>query len=253
MTKADDEWVRTIDNFWSTLSRHFELRPDSSCGFHVHISTATGSYNLEQLRKMAKAVIFWEPATAMCAPFSRQDNVLDFCKSNVRLPVQVGRDILLSGRIEGLQNAFDFIDSACDTNAIVDFICPDKYRAWNFRPCRTGGHGSIEFRRPPGVTTAKKAKHWIAFTISFVELAITFDPSSLPMMVRQSSRLDTLYRPAFEERLLECARRVNVYAQLDPRLRQQDEPRTLHITNMQAQRLRSLQAIDEEYQLSPNA
>ena len=93
---------------------------------------------------MAKAVVFWEPATAMCAPFSRQDNILDFCKSNVRLPVQVGSDILHSGRIEGLQNAFEFIDNASDTNTIVDFICADKHRAWNFRPCRSGGHGSMQ-------------------------------------------------------------------------------------------------------------
>ena len=130
---------------------------------------------------MAKAVVFWEPSTAKCAPLSRQDEVQDFCKSNIA-GTMVGQVLENYGLVQGLQLAFEHIDRA-GVNEIVRYVCPDKYRAWNFLPCKTGGTGSIEFRRPPGVVTAKKTKHWIAFTMAFVDMAVQFDPSVLPSLV----------------------------------------------------------------------
>ncbi|KAL8713432.1 MAG: hypothetical protein Q9225_006786 [Loekoesia sp. 1 TL-2023] len=168
---ADRDWVQAIDSFWSVILGHFELRRDTSCGFHIHISSVRGSYSLDQLRMMAKAVIFWEPATKRCTPTSRHDRFLDYCKSNIAHGVPVVEALRGSGPLRGLVQAYDYIDNA-SRDAIIDYICPDKYRAWNFLPSRTGGTGSIEFRRPPGVVTAKKAKHWIAFTMTFVEMAI---------------------------------------------------------------------------------
>lgn len=83
-----------------------------------------------------------------------------------------------AGPLRGLTQAYRYIDNA-SRDDVVHYICPDKYRASNFLPSRTGGTGSTEFRRPPGVVTAKKAKHWIAFTMTFVEMAIQFNPSAL--------------------------------------------------------------------------
>ena len=249
---ADAIWVQVIDTFWSVLLQHFELRRDTSCGFHIHTSTATGNYSLAQIRMMAKAIIFWEPATARCAPDSRQDRILGFCKSNIKYPVPVASYLSGPGPLRGLQYAYDYIDTL-GIDAIVDFICPDKFRAWNFRPCRTGGHGSIEFRRAPGVVTAKKTKHWIAFTLAFIEMAIQFNPSFLAGQVQSAPRLSQISYPDFEEQLLACAKRLGVYPQLDPRLRQSDEPKTLHITTMSPRELRLLQHIDPEYTFSPNA
>ena len=251
LVTADDTWVQVVDHFFRVLLQHFELRRDTSCGFHIHTSTASGRFDLGQLRKMAKAVVFWGPATAKCAPPTRQDRMVDFCRSNCD-STDLGTSLLSRGRIHGLRESFEYIDSS-DVDAIIHFICPDKYRAWNFRPSRSGGPGSIEFRRPPGVVTAKKAKHWIAFTLSFLELAIQFDLSTLPGSVVGHSDLESIYCPAFEEKLQEHARCLGVYAQLDPRLRQLDEPRTLHITMMQPQKLAWLNELDSDYRLSQNA
>ncbi|KAF5253253.1 hypothetical protein FANTH_1849 [Fusarium anthophilum] len=77
------------------------------------------------------------------------------------------RTLLQSFEFRGLANLFATIESL-DRNDIVDLISPSKFYAWNFLPSRTDGHGSIEFRRPPGVIGAKKTKHWIAFTLAFV-------------------------------------------------------------------------------------
>ncbi|KAI4187347.1 MAG: hypothetical protein LQ346_005511 [Caloplaca aetnensis] len=202
---------------------------------------------------MAKAVVFWEPATKRCTPSSRHDRFLDFCKSNIAYGVDVNEALREAGPLRGLARAYDYIDHA-DRGAVIQYICPDKYRAWNFLPSRTGGTGSIEFRRPPGVVNAKKAKHWIAFTMTFVEMAIQFNPSALAAyMVEHIPHLNSSYHTDFEDQFLDCARRLGVYAVLDPRLKQSDEPRTLHITLMTRARLEMLRALDVDYQLSPNA
>lgn len=201
---------------------------------------------------MAKAVVFWEPATKRCAPPSRHDRFLDFCKSNISHDVPVIDKLRGYGTLRGLARAYAYIDNA-SRNEVVSYICPDKYRAWNFLPSRTGGTGSIEFRRPPGVVTAKKAKHWIAFTMTFVEMAIQFNPSALADYIDDIPHLSSMYHPDFTEQFLTCARRLEVYAVLDPRLEQTDEPRSLHITLMTRERLKMLRTLDDDYKLSPNA
>lgn len=243
---GDASWPQVIDRFWSIIVAHFEPRRDSSCVFHIHISTATKSWPLDQLRWIAKAIVFWEPATARCAPLSRQDHVQDFCKSNIRTMVPVA-DCWELGPLRGFLQACNDIDQATTSDAIVEYICPDKHRAWNLRPCLTGGHGSIKFRRPPGVVTAKKAKHWIAFTMAFMEMAAQFNPSDSACQFERCQHLGNLAHPDFDSQLLASARNLNVYHLLDPRLQQSDEPRSLYMTQLRPDRLQWLQARDSEY------
>lgn len=202
---------------------------------------------------MAEAVVFWEPATKRCAPPSRHDSIQDFCKSNIAEDVPVHQEFRTHGPLRGLARGYDYIDHA-GRDQICQYICPDKYRAWNFNPSKTGGSGSIEFRRPPGVVTAKKAKHWIAFAMTFVEMAIQFNPSALAAyMVDNLPELNSAYHTDFQDHFLACARRLGTYAILDPRLQQSDEPRSLHITLMTMDRFMRLREFDNDYQLSPNA
>ena len=245
MICADAFWSQTIDKFWYALLSRYRLRRDSTCGFHIHISSVTRNWTLDQLRSIAKAIVFWEPATARCAPLSRQDHFQDFCQSNIKPQVPVA-DCWSLGPLRGLLEAFDFIDSA-DADAIVGYVCPDKHRAWNLRPCGRGGHGSIEFRRPPGVTTAKKAKHWIAFTMAFMEMAIQFNPSRLASHIQGLEDLSSMYHPDFVCQLLASARILDIYHHLDARLRQSDEPRSLFMCSMLPQRLDELRSLDSEY------
>lgn len=247
--QANASWVALIDNFWSVLNKKFEYRRDTSCGFHIHISSLTRSFNLEQIRQIAKAIVFWEPATAECAPPSRQDRVLSFCQSNINKSVPVSLPLNTHSTWRGHQVAFDYIDNAARDD-IIDFVCPDKYRSWNFLPSKQGGPGSIEFRRPPGVVTAKQAKHWIAFTMAFIEMAMQFAPNSFACYVQSNPVLHDLSFADFESKLLACSKQIGVYAQLDPRLCQPDNPRTLHITMMANDTLQWLQQQDADYQYS---
>ncbi|OTB11902.1 hypothetical protein K445DRAFT_26158 [Daldinia sp. EC12] len=120
-----------------------------------------------------------------------------------------------------------------DRYEIVDFISPSKYFAWNLRPLKEGKSGSVEFRRSTGADTAKKAKHWIAFTMAFVWMSVKFSPETF---IDASSRIQgdfrKVYHPGFQDRLLESAREIGEYWNLDPRLQQEDDLENLHITLM---------------------
>ncbi|KAI1477317.1 hypothetical protein F4774DRAFT_389638 [Daldinia eschscholtzii] len=81
--------------------------------------------------------------------------------------MRVRRELKEKGPLKGIQSIYEKLDSM-DRYEIVDFISPSKYFAWNLRPLKEAKPGSVEFRRSTGVDTAKKAKHWIAFTMAFV-------------------------------------------------------------------------------------
>ena len=250
--RADATWPRTIERFWDLLSHHFDFRQEMSCGFHVHVSLASGFYTLDQLRCMAKAVTFWSSYATRCAPPSRQDVVQDFCKSNVVDPdVPVNQFFMEHGPLRFLQHAYAKIDEA-NRDEVIRFVCPDKHRAWNFLPAREGGPGSIEHRRPPGVTDAVKSKHWIAFTLAFVEMALAFNPSSLAARYRRSVDLVKIPFPEFASTIVECARRIGVDDCLDVTLKQTDNPKRLHITRLDKAKMAWLRRhFDRNYHYSP--
>ncbi|KAK0622719.1 hypothetical protein B0T14DRAFT_564144 [Immersiella caudata] len=142
-----------------------------------------------------------------------------------------------------------------DRNRLIDFICPSKHCSWNFLPAKTGKLGSIEFRRPPGVTLAKKAKHWIAFTMAFVWMSMKFSPQDfidgLGWLGTELELEETLH-PDFHQQLLESAKEIGVFWQLDARLEQVNDSDQLHITMMTEQSFSWLQRQGLGYKWSVN-
>ncbi|KAI8938230.1 hypothetical protein NX059_005891 [Plenodomus lindquistii] len=132
-----------------------------------------------------------------------------------------------------------------DRDTLVNYVCPDKYRAWNFLPAKETGHGSIEFRRPPGVVNTKKTKHWIAFTMAFIEMAIRKGPSNAQLSDKRRTR-----QADFDASLLGTARSIGEYATLDARLYQSDEPTSFHITNMSREQDEWLLRFDNDYAIN---
>ncbi len=146
---------------------------------------------------------------------------------------------------------FDTIDNST-RDEIVELLCPnnDKFYAWNFLPSRSNGIGSIEFRRAPGVATAKKSKHWIAFTMSFVFMALQSNPAELAAKVSKKKHLDEVYHPEFAEDLLNSAKDLGILPELDARLLQPDDVDRLYITMMSQECRDWLNFLDLGYQFS---
>lgn len=250
--KAFDKWSDTIVKFWSIIKDNFELRRDTSCSMHIHISSYKGRFDLAQLKRIAQAIVLWERKTALCAPPTRDDRVQAFCLSNRKGNVPVAEDIKKYGPIEGLMRAFAHIQEARSCDKIVEYICSDKHRSWNLLPARQNGHGSVEFRRPPGMIDAKKSLHWIAFTMAFINLTLTADMDW--MLQRLRKELLHHRRPSsdFEDLLRDSAEQVGVHMFLEPNLRQLDDPLSLHITTMRPDYLAWLRRLDPAYHLSIN-
>lgn len=222
---------------------HFELRRDTTCSFHIHISPMQGTFDLPQIRRIAKAVVLWERDTARCAPPSRDDRAQAFCLSNVKGNVPVARELQVHGPRRGLRRAFRYIAHA-SRRELVNYVAPNKHVAWNLLPSLETGHGSVEFRRPPGVVTAKKAKHWIAFTMAFVDMAMR---TNLERIVRRRPKYRQRDCNRFDDLLLASAEHIGVYSQLDPRLHQLDELRSLYITMMRPDYFNWLRRFDPDY------
>lgn len=192
------------------MKGHFAVRLDTTCSTHIHLCWAHGSHTVEELRSLAKAVVFWEPATAHCAPPSRQDRATAFCCSNLKPPV-LAAIFRQHGPIRGLPVAFKAFDDA-DRDEVINLVCPSKYIAWNFKPARSGGPGSIQFRRPPGVASAKKMKHWIAFAATFAQLTLKGDVEKMAQrMIEAEGRWETVHHPNFVKEMERCAWGIGLY------------------------------------------
>ncbi|KAI0447786.1 hypothetical protein F4803DRAFT_545843 [Xylaria telfairii] len=55
---GDKSWPGILDKFWGVLLANFEVRLDTTAGTHIHISWSHGAHSLEELRSLAKAVVF---------------------------------------------------------------------------------------------------------------------------------------------------------------------------------------------------
>ena len=71
------EWRKNVEKHWDTVSQILTLEIDEMCATHVHISPAIGEqWTLEQLKQLAKAIIYFNDALkAIYAPSRRNHDL----------------------------------------------------------------------------------------------------------------------------------------------------------------------------------
>jgi hypothetical protein len=148
---------------------------------HIHVSPLGSAFSAEQLRGISKGVCYYDDATTKVLPAERKNN--PWAKSNV-----FGRGASVSQKLKRAYrqvvsgkswvHLFKMLDKVAPSSVYDTLSAGSRYMAWNFqnitKPC-----GTIESRRPPGVDSAAKASHWVAFTLGFVVQALAMDWSSL--------------------------------------------------------------------------
>lgn len=160
---------------WEYLQRHYAIIADSRCGTHVHISfESPGEYIAEDIRRIARCVIHFEPALEALMPQDRRGNV--FAKSN-----------WLEGHLLGKANksrresiaAIDEIpvvdNEALDIIRIIALMQHkgDRDYGWNFINLCCG-MATIEFRKPPASTTPEQALSWAELAMSFIQASVRY-------------------------------------------------------------------------------
>ncbi|EMD85886.1 hypothetical protein COCC4DRAFT_155019 [Bipolaris maydis ATCC 48331] len=174
-------WHWHMDAVWWVLSAKFSTSSTPQCSTHVHISPTQGSWTLAQVKRVAKAVLYYERSIDTLLPQERRQNI--WAQSNRHNTVT---------KPQNMVTLFSWIDGARDIPYIALIMCAfskdsqygrdvgktqdfvhNVFR-WNFMPLTKGSMGTIEFRQPPGSSNAADTKLWITFAASFIQGAVLF-------------------------------------------------------------------------------
>ena len=153
------------------------MKKNISCGAHVHVSPYRYKYGLDQLKRIAYAVVVWEGFVQEILPEERRRN--EYCESASELSDDLGSDI--ESRNEGSdEDNFDVvrrrIQNIRSRKQLVKYMQDDeRYALWNFQNTLEGKSGTIEFRGGRHLRGKFRTKRWIAFVVSFISLALQDD------------------------------------------------------------------------------
>lgn len=143
---------------------------------HVHVSPyGTGKYNIDQVKRILKAVVYYDAPMTKIMPADRKANL--WAQSNVE-SISAWR----TAYHQVPQNKWAPLFDRFDRHKMIPHLLHDmggnRYLAWNFFNL-TDSCGTVEFRRPPGVNNAAHAMHWVAFALGFLANAIAIQDWSV--------------------------------------------------------------------------
>ncbi|KXX73916.1 hypothetical protein MMYC01_209980 [Madurella mycetomatis] len=192
-------WQSELGDLLRTLHAHFELTTTHQCFTHVHVVPAPGYWTLEQARALAKSALYFEPCLDALVPPYRRRSVWAKSNRNNRyfggLSMSQCFDYIDAQlTLEGLAARMNWCDAASPTGAALrvrdseDFQ-HDAYR-WSFVNLNEGaGFGTIEFRQPPGSTSAAEVITWVMLVGCLARLSCGLGDSLEP---RHAPKLKSL-------------------------------------------------------------
>ncbi|KAK4106893.1 hypothetical protein N658DRAFT_555660 [Parathielavia hyrcaniae] len=124
---------------WEFSQSTCTVSEDASCSTHVHLSLA-GGFSLVQLKRLAQAIIYFEPAVEALIPADRRAN--EYARSNW---------------IENKHLAYKNLSRGQSVELI--------------EACRTE-RDTVEFRRGAASSTARDVFKWVEFALAFLQASI---------------------------------------------------------------------------------
>jgi hypothetical protein len=194
------DWHTAIDRTLNATEKVFSVETNESCATHVHIRPSTG-WIIKDLKKLACCLLFFEGAMELLYPAEYKQN--KYAAANgVDNPKFNCHD---TNDNRGLRNCFQYIQATNSKIDLVDLMNPgrpdepgampyDRYYGWNFTNLTENGIGTVEYRRPPGVTTSHFCKIWIALALTFVLAAQSIDHSDELFQLYPDRDIDGLKR-----------------------------------------------------------
>ncbi|ORX92743.1 putative amidoligase enzyme-domain-containing protein [Clohesyomyces aquaticus] len=176
-----DIWKAHLQGIWWVLDQKFTTSSTVQCSTHIHISPSEGQWTIEQVKLVAKTVLYFERSIDSLLPPARRTNI--WCQSNRWNAVLKGQP---------MSTLFGWIDGATTIPHVAFLMCAySKDSAygksmgytqdflhhvfrWNFSPLSKGAKGTIEFRQPPGSSSTADTELWITFAASFIQGAVQY-------------------------------------------------------------------------------
>ena len=229
---------------WWYLKSKYNITTNDTCSTHIHISLDP-IYTTPELKRIASAIIHFEPAFEALVPEVRRNNC--YVKSN-----WLDSPYLKDGNKTRSQLISQF-EAQTRNNGIASLMQTlfDRDYAWNFWALYR--KRTIEFRKPPACTAPEEILAWAELALSFIQAPVHCDSTErfqnvpatiggLRWFVSQSS-VPGVNEPARMQRL---------WAGRDPKETLQPVPQTVGYFPWEEkeraaakQRLRSLAVQDE--------
>lgn len=157
-------WRRDVEAVWKFLHKHYCVEGRWTCGTHIHISLDP-FYSLQDLKRIAQAVIHFETALEALVPSERRGNC--YAMSNWLNSLE------LAQKNRSRPESIAYIETRMNRDQLIATMCGnDRDFCWNFRSLLNSDKRTIEFRKPPVSTTAKEALAWAEFAICFIQASI---------------------------------------------------------------------------------
>lgn len=161
--QKNSAWRQHVQTLWAFLGSDYRVSADATCSTHVHVSKAEG-YTAEQLKRLAQAVIHFEPAFEALVPSERRKN--EYARSNWIDNKNFGYQRL------SRQESIALLERCTTVREIVDLMNPDgsKYFGWNFQAIPK--YSTVEFRRGAASTSVNDVFSWVELAVSFVNASL---------------------------------------------------------------------------------
>ncbi len=156
------------------LARVTAMATDASCGLHFHVSLHGHQWSLDNVKRVARAVLWFEPGAEVLVPQERRTST--WCKSHSANSAKlVGADAIAA---QALVTACETLETVVDVMTGVGW--DGKFYSVNFRNLIDVNRPStIEFRRAPSSANPWHVCVWAEFVMSFVQSALEADESEL--------------------------------------------------------------------------
>lgn len=169
------QWESVIPEMGRVVREGFRVAFNNSTGLHVHVGIGR-EYRLQDLRRIAKAIILFETAMDKYHPVCRRP-----AKSEMNSHILACRD---SPPLRGLSDIemMRKLDSVQDIHhlfGIMQSVAPlaldsstPYHRGYRYNLTSVYRFNTVEFRQAAGTTDGRKIVEWINKTIKFVTSAI---------------------------------------------------------------------------------
>lgn len=169
------DWMGELKSFWYAFNSAFTHEYcNESAGSHVHVAPLGPDFTLEDLRKIAFAVIIYEKHVLEFLPEARKNH--SYCRPNTSVSPEL-RQIFSNGRSKAsyatLNKVIKKLNTPSQVRELMQGTGDDNRRVlWNFANVTPGLTGTIEFRGGPALHNVSDTVAWVLFTLGFIMLAL---------------------------------------------------------------------------------
>jgi hypothetical protein len=165
----NSSWRSAVQGTWKFLEENYRVTADETCSTHVHMSIA-GNYSAHQLKRLAQAIIYFEPAFEALLPRDRRGN--EYARSN-----WIDNQHFGYARVSRV-DAMAMLERCAKVEDVIELMNPQesRYFGWNFQAIKK--YSTIEFRRGAASTTSAEVFRWVEIATSFLRASLKIQTGS---------------------------------------------------------------------------